>query len=186
MQPPMPAQHGRVDFPNKIGHGLLGMDSANNSGKEWRLRDAGGRDARRAGAIFNLPEFGIRKIVGGNGMVDDRRHHAILPLPTQERANLQLGARQIKVGEAERDQSRIPVPLVRILVRSRFDKDTCIVASQNRDCTIDQRSCAHMFAVKLVFVQIINLETETTSGHYRDQPNESFRRGNAATHPFQV
>jgi hypothetical protein len=66
-------------------------------------------------------------------MVDDGGNHSVLPLATQEGANFRLGTRQIKMGKAERNQRRIPVPLVGILVRSRLGEDTRIVCSQNGD-----------------------------------------------------
>ena len=107
------------------------MDELNYSGKQWRLCDASGRDARRVRAVLYLPELGRGEVIGWNGMVDNRRQHAILPLPTQERANLCLCARLVKVREPQRDQGRIPVPLMRILVRPGFGEDACIVTSQN-------------------------------------------------------
>ncbi len=64
------------------------MNEPHDSGKQRGLRNTGCRDTGRAGAVFNFPELRGRKVIGGNRVVDDRGYHAILPLPTQEGANL--------------------------------------------------------------------------------------------------
>ena len=70
-------------------------------------------------------------------MIDDVRQHPITPLPAEERADLRLGARQVKVGKTQCDQRGIPIPLVGILMRSRLGEYAGVVGAQDSNGAIN-------------------------------------------------
>ena len=87
-------------------------------GVDGRLRDPGRLDVARGvwRSGRRLPEGGTREV----GVLRDRRveddvgHHPVRPLCAEERLELLLGARLVVPRAAERDERRIPAPLVGI------------------------------------------------------------------------
>ena len=77
-------------------------------------------------------------------MVDNRRYHAISPLTTQEGPDFSLRTRQVKVGKTQRDQGRIPIPLMGVLVRAGLGENSCIVKTQDSDGAVEKRYIRHM------------------------------------------
>ena len=73
-------------------------------------------------------------------MVDNGRQHAILPLADQQRADLQLGTRPVKVGKSQSNQGGIPIPLMGILVRTGFGEYASIVKSEDGDGAVEERN----------------------------------------------
>ena len=73
-------------------------------------------------------------------MVNNGRHHAILPLAAQQRADLQPGTRQVKVGESQGNQGGVPIPLVGILVRTGFGEYAGIVKPEDGDGAVEERN----------------------------------------------
>ena len=109
---PAQERHRRVRIVRVTVHleGRMGVDG--------RLRDPGRLHVARGvwRSSRRLPEGGTREV----GVLRDRRveddvgHHPIRPLRAEERLELLLGARLVVPRAAERDERRIPAPLVGI------------------------------------------------------------------------
>ncbi len=100
--------------------------------------------APACGKIFGLPKFWRRKIVGCADWINNVRDHPIAPLRAQKRTHFGERTRQIKMRQAQRDERRIPIPLMRILPRRRLSEFARVVQAQNGACVrnqIDRDSC---------------------------------------------
>ncbi len=64
-------------------------------------------------------------------MVDHVRDHTVAPLSRQQGPDLRQRPRQIDMGQAQRDDRRIPVPLMRILTRTRPGEGAGVIGSQD-------------------------------------------------------
>jgi len=82
-----------------------------------RLGDPRGRHAvGMAAGAAGLPEVGAGEVAAGRhgGVEDDVGQHAVGPLRTEQRLQLGLGALLVVPGPPDRDEGRVPAPLVRV------------------------------------------------------------------------
>lgn len=96
------------------------VDAADGRGVQRRLDDPGrARVGGGVGRARRLPHRGAREVAVARSAEHDVRHEAVRPLPLEQRAELRARALLVAARQADRDQRRVPAPLVRVEVRSR-------------------------------------------------------------------
>ncbi len=120
------------------------VQHANGGREDRRLSEAARGDLRRSLARSGVPQLRARRVVRRGDVEHDVRHHSVAPLALQKRPNLVPSALWIDVRQAEGDERRIPVPLVRVELAARTEERAHVVAGKDRTSPVDERVCLHV------------------------------------------
>ena len=140
VQPVVPALERWHDLLEEADVGVGLVQDPHRRREDRRLRDPARRDLGGAVAGGGAPELGAGRVVGIRNVEDDVWDHSVLPLAAKERTHLGSPTRRVDACEADRDQRRVPVPLVRVEVATGPDEGAHVVAGQDGTGLLDQRS----------------------------------------------